>query len=108
MIYNITIKGTEQVINVESNEISNEVSAYIFQKGLEAVINGRGRTKLGKPETYTNVEAYEAECMRIAEAQAESIKNGSLRMVGASKKGAKGAEAAVKTEMMNVARRYAK
>ncbi len=106
MIYHIGVKGTSRTIEIDSTRPSDEICAYIFQKGLDSIM-GRGRSKLGKPETFASKEAYENECYAIALKQVEDLYEGRTLIVGGAKK-AKGADAAVQAEMLNVARRYAK
>ena len=106
MIYSIGVRGTKLTIEVESDKIDDGLSQYIFQKGLEALL-GRGRSKLGKPDTFVNPEAFEAEALIIAEKQLAALYEGKTRVVGGAKR-AKGADAAVQTEMLRIARIYAK
>jgi len=105
-LYNIKVKGTSKTIEVDSQKINDQLAAYIFQKGLDAVM-GRGRAKLGKESDYPTVDEYVAQCMAIAEKQLEELYEGKTRMVGGAKK-TKGADAAVQTRMLQIAREYTK
>jgi hypothetical protein len=107
VIYNITVKGTKEKVEVDSGKISDELCAYIFQKGLDSLL-GRGRSKLGKPADHASVEAFTKEAVAIAERQVSDLYEGKTRMVGGGQKKAKGADAAVQTEMLRVAKLYAK
>jgi len=106
MIFNIGVKGTKETIEIDSGLIPDDISNYVYQKGLEALI-GRGRTKLGKVADYKSVDAFVAEATAIAMKQYDEMKAGKTRMVGGTKK-AKGADAAVQTEMLRIAKLYAK
>lgn len=106
MIFNITVKGTKKTVEVDTARIPDDLANYIFQKGLEAIL-GRGRSKLGSPADHASVEAFTTEAVAIATKQVEDLYADKTKRVGGAKK-AKGADAAVQTEMLRIAKLYAK
>jgi len=105
-VYSITVKGTKHKLEVDSDKISDDLCAYIFQKGLDSIL-GRGRTKLGKPEDHKSVEAFTTEAVKIAEAQVADLYAGKTRMVGGAK-ASKGKATAEQTEALRLAKDYTK
>jgi hypothetical protein len=105
-LYQIKIKGTDVFKEVDSEKIDDALCAYIFQKGLDAVL-GRGRAKLDSAKNFPSAEAYAAEATKIFDEQLAALYAGKTRMVGGTKK-AKGADGALQTEMLRIAKIYAK
>ena len=105
-VYQVKVKGTKQALEVDSGKISDELCAYIFQKGLDAVL-GRGRTKLGKPEDFRTVEEFETAAVEIAQKQVDDLYAGRTRMVGGAK-ATKGKATAEQTEALRLAKEYTK
>ena len=105
-IYNITVKGTKVVEQVDSDKIPDAHCQYVFQKGLEAIL-GRGRTKLAKKDTFADANAYAKEATAIFLKQVEDLYSGKTRMTGAggARGKAKGEEAKLKAEMKRIARK---
>ena len=101
-VYQVKVKDTKQTLEVDSGKISDELCAYIFQKGLDAVL-GRGRTKLGKPEDFRTVEEFETAAVEIAQKQVDDLYEGRTRMVGGAK-AAKERKGARHTEALRLAK----
>jgi hypothetical protein len=109
MLFTLTIKGTEVTREVDTGKIPDDFMEEIVKKGLEAVLNGRGRGKLGKITDHpTSEAAWIAEAAEIFDTQLTDLYEGRTRFVGKSAKKAKGADAAVQSEMLRVAKLYAR
>jgi hypothetical protein len=99
-IHTIPIRGTEKSIEVDTGKFTDEYYTALLQEILEVKVNKRS-TRFGPMRDATEVD-LEANAQTNVEAlYAEKPRRG-------GKKAKKGADSAVETEMLRIAKLYAK
>lgn len=106
--YTIELKFKAGTIEVDSTSLSDEACAYIFQKGLEAIINTVGMSKItghtkASPEEKVKIEAA---VVTQAKKNLADLKAGSLK--GKKASGADKVTGALQTEAMRLAKEMVK
>jgi hypothetical protein len=99
-IHTVPIRGTDKTVDVDLSKFSDAYYADILQEILELKVNKRS-TKFGPLKSATEAELVANANERVAELYAEKPRRG-----GKAKK--KGADSAVETEMLRIAKLYAK
>src|SRR5882672_7105439 len=99
-IHTIPIRGTEKSIEVDSGKFSDDYYSALMQEVLETKVNKRS-TKFGPMR-----DATEADLEANAQTNVEALYAEKPRRGG--KKAKKGADTAVETEMLRIAKLYAK
>ena len=99
-IHMIPIRGTEKSVEVDSGKFSDDYYSALMQEILEIKINKRS-TKFGPMKNAT-----EADLLTNANERREELYQEKARRGG--KKAKKGADTAVETEMLRIAKLYAK
>jgi len=99
-IHTIPIRGTEKSIEVDSGKFSDDYYSALMQEVLETKVNKRS-TKFGPMR-----DATEADLEANAQTNVEALYAEKPRRGG--KKAKKGADSAVETEMLRIAKLYAK
>lgn len=97
-VYSIRVKGTDTYVDVDSNKIPDGAMAIIIKAGLDAVIGGRGRSKLGSKSSFANAEDYAKEAVAIFMKQLEDAYEGKTK-AGPGGKAVKKAQDAIAKEM---------
>jgi len=99
-IHTIPIRGTERSIEVDSGKFSDAYYSALMQEILELKVNKRS-TKFGPMKDATEADLLANADERVAELYEEKARRG-------GKKAKKGADTAVETEMLRIAKLYAK
>jgi len=99
-IHTVPIRGTEKSIEVDSGKFSDDYYSALMQEILELKINKRS-TKFGPMKDATEADLLANANDRREELYAEKARRG-------GKKAKKGADSAVETEMLRIAKLYAK
>lgn len=99
-IHTIPIRGTEKSVEVDSGKFSDAYYSALMQEILELKVNKRS-TKFGPMK-----DATEADLEANAKTNVEALYEEKARRGG--KKAKKGADTAVETEMLRIAKLYAK
>jgi hypothetical protein len=99
-IHTILVRGTEKSVEVDSGKFSDEYYSALMQEILELKVNKRS-TKFGPMKDATEQDLLTNANERVAELYSEKARRG-------GKKAKKGADSAVETEMLRIAKLYAK
>jgi len=99
-VHTIPIRGTDKTIEFDSGKFSDEYYVALMQEILEIKINKRS-TKFGSLKNATEADLLTNANERVTELYAEKARRG-------GKKAKKGADSAVETEMLRIAKLYAK
>ncbi len=99
-IHTILIRGTEKSVEVDSGKFSDAYYSALMQEILELKVNKRS-TKFGSMKNATEADLLANANERVAEIYEEKARRG-------GKKAKKGADSAVETEMLRIAKLYAK
>jgi hypothetical protein len=99
-VHSIPIRGTEKSIEVDSGKFSDDYYSALLQEILEVKVNKRSQ-KFGPMK-----DATEADLEANAQTNVEALYAEKPRRGG--KKAKKGADSAVETEMLRIAKLYAK
>src|SRR5260370_25909742 len=99
-IHTILIRGTEKSVEVDSGKFSDAYYSALMQEILELKVNKRS-TKFGSMKNATEADLLANANERVAEIYEEKASTG-------GKKAKKRADSAVETEMLRIAKLYAK
>lgn len=102
-VYTIRVKGTDTYIDISTDKIPDNSMAIIVKAGLDAVIGGRGRTKLGKVSSFASPEEYAKAAVEIFMKQLEDAYEGKTK-AGPGGKAVKKAQDAIAKEMKRIVR----
>jgi hypothetical protein len=99
-VHSVPVRGTEKLREIDTGKFSDEYYSTLMQEILELKVNKRS-TKFGPMKDATEADLLANADERIAELYAEKPRRG-------GKKAKKGADSAVETEMLRIAKLYAK
>lgn len=99
-IHTIPIRGTGKSVEVDSGKFSDDYYSALMQEILEIKVNKRS-TKFGPLKDANETDLLANANERVAELYAEKPRRGAT-------KAKKGADSAIQTEMLRIAKLYAK
>jgi hypothetical protein len=99
-IHTIPVRGTEKSVEIDSGKFSDAYYSALMQEILELKVNKRS-TKFGPMKDATETDLLANANERVQELYEEKARRG-------GKKAKKGADSAVETEMLRIAKLYAK
>jgi hypothetical protein len=108
-MFHIPVKGTDLREDVDSDLIPDRQYPYVLYKGLEAIVGGRGRAKIGAKTSWKGTaEEFAAKGLEVFREQREALYKDETKHTGVGGKAkARGEEAKLKTEINRIAKKDA-